>query len=43
MKNPTMIRVSKQTRDKLKAIKIVPRESYDDLLLRIIPEKEKVK
>ena len=32
----TMIKVSKELRDHLKEMKIVPRESYQDVLIRLI-------
>ena len=32
----TMIKVSTETRELLKKLKIIPRESYDDVLKRLI-------
>jgi len=36
VKLDTMIKISKQTRAKLKKMKIVSRESYEDVILRLI-------
>lgn len=38
--NNTFIRLKKTTRDKLKALRLVDRESYDSVINRIIKEKE---
>ena len=34
----TTIQVSKKTKDKLKALKLTSRESYDEILNRIVSE-----
>ena len=42
MEKVTMIKLDETTREKLKKLKIIPRDTYNDVLLRLIGKNEKI-